>query len=76
MKNPFVFDRVDSPYKLAFFHKSLCQESHTKRELKPYILLKRYVHFFQINLNFLSVVEAGKSSVGAVEFAWRAISLT
>ena len=31
---------------------------------------------FLINLNFLSVVEAGKSSVGAVEFAWRAISLT
>ena len=30
---------------------------------------------FLINLNFLSVVEAGKSSVGAVEFAWRAISL-
>ena len=30
---------------------------------------------FIINLNFLSVVEAGKSSVGAVEFAWRAISL-
>ena len=30
---------------------------------------------FLINLNFLSVVEAGKSSVGAVEFAWRVISL-
>ena len=44
--------------------------------MKPYILLKHDVHFFQINLNFLSVVEAGKSSVGAVEFAWRAISLT
>ena len=34
------------------------------------------MQFFQINLNFLSVVEAGKSSVRTVEFAWRAISLT
>ena len=43
--------------------------------MKPCILLKHDVQFLQINLNFLSVVEAGKSSVGAVVFAWRAISL-